>query len=180
MNNSISIFISGIEVRGEITYRSRHDLRVRITNPYYGLETGLHIPLFAASANDFLSDYGEEKACLLLKKLYLILSDIMSCKQIIMERYLQYESQKTINQIRIAQLTDRKKEIKKTFKAGLITQKESFFSTRDVIREIRSLDSETNELFQNHVLSCLPYNGYDVISIDIETQLMERLPLWLE
>ena len=47
MNNSISIFIDDIEVCGEITHRSRNDIQVRITNPYYGLETGLHIPLFS-------------------------------------------------------------------------------------------------------------------------------------
>ena len=65
-----SIRVDGVEVSGEITYRSEADIAVRITKPYRGLSNGCHIPYFSRPINSFLTDYGDSMAENLLKYLY--------------------------------------------------------------------------------------------------------------
>jgi hypothetical protein len=65
----IVIEVNGVKVEGEITYRSRSDINVKI-NSSYQFGTGLHIPYFGLAFRDFRGHYGDETAALLLKDLY--------------------------------------------------------------------------------------------------------------
>lgn len=66
----VSIKVDGVEVIGEITYRSEADIAIRITKPYQGLTNGCHIPYFSRPIHSFLTDYGDKMAENLLKYLY--------------------------------------------------------------------------------------------------------------
>jgi hypothetical protein len=69
-NQEVSIKADGVEVIGEITYRSEVDIAIRITKPYQGLSNGCHIPYFSRPIHSFLTDYGDKMAENLLKYLY--------------------------------------------------------------------------------------------------------------
>ena len=66
----VSIKVDGIEVVGEIFYRSEGDIGIRITNPYQGLTNGCHIPYFSRPFHSFQTEYGDKMAENLLKYLY--------------------------------------------------------------------------------------------------------------
>jgi hypothetical protein len=66
----VSIKVDGVEVIGEITYRSEADIAIRITKPYQGLTNGCHIPYFSRPIHSFLTDYGDKMSENLLKYLY--------------------------------------------------------------------------------------------------------------
>jgi hypothetical protein len=66
----VSIKVDGVEVIGEITYRSDADIAIRITMPYRGLTNGSHIPYFSRPIHSFLTGYGDKMAENLLKYLY--------------------------------------------------------------------------------------------------------------
>ena len=66
----VSIKVDGIEVVGEIFYRSEADIALRITKPYQALTNGCHIPYFSRPIHSFLDDYGDKMAENLLKYLY--------------------------------------------------------------------------------------------------------------
>jgi hypothetical protein len=66
----VSIKVDGVEVIGEITYRSEADLAIRITKPYQMLTNGCHIPYFSRPIHSFLTGYGDKMAENLLKYLY--------------------------------------------------------------------------------------------------------------
>ncbi len=66
----ISIEIKGVEVAGEITYRTEGDIVVKILSPYHDLSSSLHIPYFSRPYHSFLTDYGDLTAQNLLKYLY--------------------------------------------------------------------------------------------------------------
>ena len=69
-NQEISIEVYGIEVAGEVTYRSEGDIAVKIVSPYLDLSSSLHIPYFSRPYHSFLTDYGDRTAQNLLKYLY--------------------------------------------------------------------------------------------------------------
>ena len=65
-----TIRVDGVNVVGEITYRSEADIVIRITKPHQGLTNGCHIPYFSRPIHSFLTDYGDKMAENLLKYLY--------------------------------------------------------------------------------------------------------------
>ncbi len=69
-NQKITIEFNGVEVAGEITYRSEGDIAVKILSPYHDLSSSLHIPYFSRPYHSFLTDYGDRTAQNLLKYLY--------------------------------------------------------------------------------------------------------------
>lgn len=72
MPESISIEIDGVRVEGEILYRSRADIEVRIVAPYRDITTGMHIPYFAMVNPDldYRKPHGDRTAARLLEELY--------------------------------------------------------------------------------------------------------------
>ncbi len=178
MEQSITTIIEGVSVVGQLIHHSRRYIIVRITSPYQGLQTSLYIPLLAAQSRDFQSDYGVERATDLLAKLYFILRDVEENKETLKHRYHSCQEMKKSNTSKIDQLEIKKKAIKKSFKAGEITEREMFFRASAAGREQKSLRHEIIDAFQTHVLSCMAYSKNNVIPIDIEEQLMSHMEKW--
>jgi len=72
MFERISIDVAGIRVEGEIVFRSRSDIDVRIVSPYRGITAGLHMAYFFMGdpANDYRGPRGDQTAAELLEELY--------------------------------------------------------------------------------------------------------------
>ncbi len=58
------------DLQGSIIFRSESDISVRIISPFYGLETGCHIPYFARHVSSFAGSHGDETAQSLLRNLF--------------------------------------------------------------------------------------------------------------
>ena len=66
----VQIRVNGQLVVGEIVFRSRRDIEVRIISPFINIWFTRHIPTFAGSVVSYLGEHGEETARELLRSCY--------------------------------------------------------------------------------------------------------------
>ncbi len=78
---NIEIKIDNIKVCGVITFRSNHDLRVEITEPFSKLESSCHMANFADSLISYKEDFGIERAKSLLEELYCFCIEVSNKKE---------------------------------------------------------------------------------------------------
>ena len=64
------IQVNGQLVVGEIVFRSRRDIQVRIVSPFINISFTRHIPTFAPSVISYLGEHGDETARDLLRSCY--------------------------------------------------------------------------------------------------------------
>ena len=66
----VQVHVNGQVAVGEIVFRSRRDIEVRIVSPFINIWFTRHIPTFAGSVVSYLGEHGEETARELLRSCY--------------------------------------------------------------------------------------------------------------
>ena len=70
MSNFVQTQVDGVQITGEIVYRSRQDLVVMITSPYKNIENGVHVFCLAAPLFNFLYEDGDKRKEYLLAEIF--------------------------------------------------------------------------------------------------------------
>jgi len=152
MEKTVKINCKGLDVSGEIIFRTAADIVVMITEPYYGLKSGMHIPWWSRPISNFTSEHGYETAQWLLKNLYILGLAIETNAATLKKEYLDY----VIAKNQLLPLKEKHKErkmyLRKEFKKSAFNQAYYQTERKKISVGIFEIDCEINKLFEKHFM----------------------------
>ena len=151
MGTEIELKVNGILVVGKICHRTSRDIVVEITEPFQGISKGLHIPYFGAKYRSYDGTHGSETAKNLLKQIYTICCETRNSAPKLVELLELWDILKNEYQDRTISNRELKRNMRKDFKGGIISQTQYQSSLRAMDRELTSCHIRLSGLFRERI-----------------------------